>query len=289
MRISVVIPTLNAGSNISKTLDALFNGIRKPNEVFVCDGLSEDNTISEAKKFPVTVLENPKIHAAGGRNIGIDAATGEIIAFTDSDCVPTANWIDQIYQEFCNEDGLDGLGGRVLPLPPQNDVEKFAGHVFLNEIVRYPNEKQKMTRLSLAGALITNNCAYKRDILVRVGAFRDECENYAEDIDLYWRMLKQKANLMYSPNAIVYHAYPKTRWQLAKKYYQYGMSSSLLVRLHLGSPKADWFIHRKFWSNVIYTFFSRREHQYASLYCIQLGSHVIGKIAGSIRFRVINI
>ena len=216
MRITVVIPTLNSEPTIGRALEAIYGGDRLPDEVIIVDGCSRDKTIKIAQNFPVRVYPNPLVHAAAARNIGIQEAHSEVIAFTDSDCVPQADWLARIVMNFDRDDGLAGVGGRMLPLPPVNEIEEFSGHVFLNEILRYPSTGGEIVGRALAGAFITANCAYRRESLLRIGGFRDEFGNNAEDIDLYWRLVGRE-HLYYDPEVIVYHSFPTTRWALARK------------------------------------------------------------------------
>ena len=203
MLISVVIPTRNSEGKLSRTLQALYSGTHKPEEVIIVDGYSRDSTVKKAREFPVRVIYNPKVHAAAARNLGIEAANGEIIAFTDSDCVPEMTWLERIYSHFENDSALIGVGGIMLPLPPENDIEAFSGSVFLNEIMKFPPSSFTLERKSLAGAFITANCAYRKDALLQTGGFNEFFKNNGEDIDLFWRMVdKFPGCLLYDPSII---------------------------------------------------------------------------------------
>ena len=98
MTISVVIPVYNEEKRILDTLKAIYDGSEMPREVIVVDGCSTDRTVNIIKEnFPeIIVLNNPGRTAAAGRNIGIKKAKGDIIAFTDGDCIVANNWIENI-------------------------------------------------------------------------------------------------------------------------------------------------------------------------------------------------
>jgi len=288
MYITVIIPTLNSATVIGRALEALYTSDRQPDEVIVVDGYSHDGTVEKAQQFPVQIYFNPKVHAAAARNIGIQQAQGEIIAFTDSDCVPQADWLARIEAHFTSDNELAGVGGRMLPLPPTNEIEAFSGHVFLNEIMRYPCTAGEITERALAGAFITANCAYRRETLLLVGGFRDEFGNNAEDIDLFWRLVGRE-RLYYDPEIIVYHSFPTTRQALARKYFQHGIASSKLTRYHLGSPRIDRLLYRKLAANLLRLLIPGSDRKWANLYCIQLSAHILGKAYGSLRMRVINL
>lgn len=288
MRTSVIIPTYNSEAVIGRALVALYSGDKTPDEVIIADGCSHDRTVELASAFPVRVFPNPKVHAAAARNVGIAQATGDVIAFTDSDCVPQPDWLALIARRFSVRPELVGLGGRMLALPPSNDIEEFSGHVFLNEIMRYPTAPSEMTRRTLAGAFITANCAYRRSVLEEVGGFRDEFGNNAEDIDLYWRLVG-RAPLYYDPEVIVYHSFPNTRAKLARKYYQYGLASSKLNYFHFRKSQIDWSLYRKLGASIWQTVVSNGSRRQASLQVTQLSSHIAGKLYGSIALGVLNL
>jgi glycosyltransferase involved in cell wall biosynthesis len=286
VKVSVVIPTLNSEKVIKRVLDAIFQGTCKPHEVIVVDGGSHDQTVAFSRDFPVRTYHNPKIHAAAARNIGIQQASGAVIAFTDSDCVPQKNWLALIDSHFSADSELIGVGGRMLSLPPVNKVETFSSHVFLNDIMNFPLESRHIKKRALAGAFITANCAYRREVLLKVGGFRDVFGNNAEDIDLFWRLIGLGL-LFYDPDIVVYHSFPDNWKSLSKKYFQHGIASSKLARYHLGTPSVDWSLYRKLARNLIRI--PVRKEEWAFLYCLQICTHILGKIYGSLMVHRINL
>jgi glycosyltransferase involved in cell wall biosynthesis len=87
---SVIVPAYNAESTIGKCLDALErqNIPRDEYEVIVVDDGSTDNMPGIVKRFPVKYISQQNKGPASARNRGAGEAKGEIILFTDSDCVP---------------------------------------------------------------------------------------------------------------------------------------------------------------------------------------------------------
>ena len=289
MRYSVIIPALNSEGVIGRALEAILAGKRIPDEIFVVDGCSQDRTAEIARQYPVQVRTNPKVHAAAGRNVGIENSTGDVLVFTDSDCVPRNDWLERMASHFESSPDIAGVGGRMLALPPVNEVEAFSGHVFLNEILRYPAEPTVVRNRALVGAFITANCAYRRSALLQEKGFHDEFGNHAEDIDLYWRLVAHDASLYYDPEIVVQHSFPKTVKSLMKKYFQHGIASSKLTRYHLGSPQIDWFLYRKLLHSAWKTATFSKDRRQARLYCCQLSSHIAGKVYGSFLMHVVNL
>lgn len=290
--ITVIIPTHNSEKYISRALHALYErNTCIPSQVIIVDGESKDSTVKKAREYPVEIFSNPKISAADARNIGIKYSKGDIIVFTDSDCVPEKNWLENIFKRFKNNPELIGAGGKMLPLKPKNNIETFSANVFLNEIMKFPKQFFKPLVKFLPGSFITANCAYRKEALIKVGGFNEFFKNNGEDIDLFWRMIdKFPGNLLYDPSIIVYHSFPDSYIKLVKKYFQYGIASSKLAKFHLKTPSIDLFVYKKLLKHFIKLMNPLNSHGKVDLlYLIQLTSHILGKVYGSIIVKRINL
>lgn len=290
--ITVIIPTYNSRKYISRVLDRLYKeSSYVPKQVIIVDGYSRDSTLIKAMEYPVEILFESNRNVATARNIGIKCSYNKIIAFTDSDCVPDRRWIERIIGCFQKNPTLVGVGGRVLPLEPKNDIEAFSGNVFLNEIMKFPTQIIRPYQKFLPGSFITANCAYRKEALMAIGGFNEYFKNNGEDIDLFWRMVdKFPGCLLYDPSIIVYHNFPDTCISLVKKYFQYGLASSKLAKFHLKTPRIDVLIYEKLFKN--FTDFIRPSNSLRKqnfLYLIQLISHLLGKVCGSFMVRKLNL
>ena len=87
-KISVVVPVRNGASQIARCLQALFEQTLQPYEVIVVDGHSTDSTVEVAGTFPVTVVYEDHRTVGGARQVGVEHARGDYVAFTDADCIP---------------------------------------------------------------------------------------------------------------------------------------------------------------------------------------------------------
>jgi glycosyltransferase involved in cell wall biosynthesis len=291
LSISVVIPALNSESTVRATLEAVLNEKEKPSEIIVVDGGSRDCTVKIAREYPVQILNNPRVHAAAARNIGIQAAKGKIIAFTDSDCLPETTWLERILDHFESNSSLIGVGGIMLPRVPENKIEEFSGSVFLNEIMKFPNSKFIPDKKHLTASFITANCAYDREALISIGGFNEFFKNHGEDVDLFWRMLsKYPLMLLYDPSIIIYHKFPKSYSGLARKYIQYGIASSKLNKKHLKLFNIDFIIYKKLLRHIFYILIPWKNDKIIDFaYVIQLSSHISGKVYGSFLTKTINL
>lgn len=285
--ISVVIPVYNEEANIINALDALYSNTVLPNEVIVADGGSTDKTVALIReKYPQVILaDNPRKNAAWGRNIGVKRAKGDIIAFTDGDCIVAENWIEKISESFRNND-VDGLGGKILIAPPINHIEEYWGNLAWNLIMDFGNTPYTVDKRTLNDAFVTANCAYKRRLLVQLKGFSNWFANNAEDVDLCWRALESGAKLMYRPDICVYAHNVTTKRGVAKKSFRNGYSSSKLQKKYGSKINFDPNIYRMLGHNIIGIF--KREKD-AGLNVLELVCHLAGKYYGSVKAHVINI
>ena len=179
----------------------------------------------------------------------------------------------------------------MLPLEPQNNIEAFSANVFLNEIMKFPDQAFKPSKKFLPGSFITANCAYRKKALIEVGGFNEFFKNNGEDIDLFWRMIEKfPRRLLYDPSLIVYHSFPASYIKLLKKYFQYGIASSKLAKFHLKTPGIDLFIYKKILEHFMKLMNPLNSHGKENFfYLIQLISHILGKIYGSFIVKRLNL
>ena len=109
--ISVVIPVLNDAALLARCLDALQAGSRRPDEVVVVDNGSSDDSAAVARGRGARVVVEPRLGIAPASAAGFDAATGDLIARIDADCVPGSDWLRHVEARFAGDPDLDALTG----------------------------------------------------------------------------------------------------------------------------------------------------------------------------------
>jgi cellulose synthase/poly-beta-1,6-N-acetylglucosamine synthase-like glycosyltransferase len=151
---------------------------------------------------------------AAARNLGWRAAIGEIIAFTDDDCIPAQDWLKNGVLAFTPE--VQGVSGAiVVPLPPKpTDYELNSAGLARSEFV-------------------TANCFYRRSALEAVEGFDENFKMaWREDSDLYFRILKLGRPLAAAPAAVVTHPVRPARWGVSLSQQRKSMFNALLYRKH---------------------------------------------------------
>src|SRR5947209_4100053 len=114
MRVSVVIATANRAPSLSRVLDALRHQTFPDFEVVVVMGPCRDETdrvLAEREDW-LRVVSNPELNLSKSRNLGIEAAAGEVIAFIDDDAVPEPRWLEELMGAYAASE-LGGAGGLV--------------------------------------------------------------------------------------------------------------------------------------------------------------------------------
>jgi len=106
MLVSVIIPAYNEESTIESCLKSLLNQtIEKDTyELIVVDDGSTDSTPEIIKRYPVKLFRQENSGPATARNLGAKNSSGEIILFTDADCIADPNWIEEMISPFIDEE-----------------------------------------------------------------------------------------------------------------------------------------------------------------------------------------
>lgn len=181
--ISVVVPAYNEEKrlpNCLKTLVAL-SYPKESFEIIIVDNGSTDKTASVAESFGVRVESYTQTKGvSGARQAGSEAAKGEIIAFTDSDCLVPSDWLTKIAQVFENK-SLVALGGEVLPSQPSL-LKKFLYKLYHWFLIL----NQAFGKVLPWGS----NLAIKKEALLEVGGF-DKSLKTSEDWDISLRLQKK--------------------------------------------------------------------------------------------------
>lgn len=217
-KISVVIPVKNEEEKIEECLNAIFNQTLHPYEVIVVDGHSTDRTIEIAKKFPVRIFYDDHCAIGSARQIGIDNAIGDCIAFTDADCIPQRTWLENLVREL--NTGIIGVGGGTKNIGEGlwKETISFVLDTFLGSANSVQDRvfKEKRFVKSLSGC----NCMYRREDLIKIGGFNIKL-SINEDTELNKR-LRRFGALLYVPNAIVLHNQNRSLKGFVKRMYRFG-------------------------------------------------------------------
>ena len=219
-KISVIIPARNEADKIERCLEAVFSQSLKPYEVIIVDGRSTDDTVEKAEKFPVKIFFQDYGACGAARQIGLENAEGEYLAFTDADCIPSRGWLHNLTTQF--EVGIVGAGGGIENVGEGLWIRSInlAQNAFLGggssiQTRLFP-EKRFVKSISACNSL------YRKKDLVEVGGFNIHLSG-ADETELNQRLTKRKkGKLLYVPSAVVVHDHGRSLKEFARNMYHYG-------------------------------------------------------------------
>jgi GT2 family glycosyltransferase len=219
-RISVVVCVYNGARTLRHCLEGLSRLAYPDYEVIVVNDGSTDDTAAIAASFDVKLINQENGGLSNARNVGLRAASGDIIAYIDDDAWPDPDWLDHLAHTFMATDHA-GVGGPNIP--PRGDgpiadcVASAPGgpsHVLLNdhEVEHIPG----------------CNMAFRRAALEAIGGFDARFRIAGDDVDLCWRLLERGLTLGFNPAAVVWHHRRSTVRAYLKQQLNYGRAEAML-------------------------------------------------------------
>ena len=188
-----------------------------PSELVVVDNGSSDDTaavvatIARGAKLPVTYLREPRKGVSFARNRALAAARGQLILFTDDDCIVRADWLTTAIRLFtANPHGV--FGGRVELHNPAD----------LPITIKTSRTQQRMRAgYEVPGFVHGCNMVFSRAVLDRIGPFDTRFGpgsplHAAEDTDLVYRAFRAGFTVTYEPDLVVQHNHGRATWAAYK-------------------------------------------------------------------------
>lgn len=224
-KVSVIVCAYNAERTMDRCLASL-EKLNYPNyEVIVVNDGSTDATrkICEGYDY-IRLISQENQGLSGARNVGLRASTGDIIAYTDSDCMPDPDWLTYLVACFQSSD-FAAVGGPNLPPPDDSLVASCVAvspgaptHVLLDDEV--------------AEHIPGCNMAFRREALEAISGFDPIFRAAGDDVDLCWRLQNKGHKIGFSPAAVVWHFRRNTLRDYLKQQRGYGKAEALLYFKH---------------------------------------------------------
>lgn len=236
-KVSVVVPVFNAEDTIEALLDSLLAQTRPIEEIVLVDDGSSDSSRRLIESYlpkhgQIRYVHQRNQGCAGARNAGWRAASGEICVFTDDDCLPEKNWLEEMLKPFADP-GVKAVGGIYKTLRPEVPMASFIGLEFEYKYLKI------VDRVDCHG---TYSLAVYRDILEEVGGFNTKYGNpCADDWDLTYK-ISYKHRLIVQKNAVVGHYHPEKFWPyVLRTQYRRAYNRIRLYQDHPVKKKGDSF------------------------------------------------
>ncbi|MCM3874666.1 MAG: glycosyltransferase [Pyrinomonadaceae bacterium] len=221
--ISVVVPVYNGGKTIRATIEHLLRQSFQPHEIIVVDDGSTDETANILKSFGSRIKSLAKTNGgpASARNAGILLSTGTLVAFTDSDCFPDENWLQEIVKGF-HSLKIGGVGGGVCGASDGLIGEYFDLHRWMN-----PECAGDGSVLYL----VTANACFRSEVF-RANLFDERFPKAGgEDTELSVRLRILGYEFAFVESAIVRHRHKRTIRDYLKSIANHGEARFILERL----------------------------------------------------------
>ncbi|MGH2496685.1 MAG: mycofactocin biosynthesis glycosyltransferase MftF [Ktedonobacteraceae bacterium] len=236
--VSIIIPTYNRARQLERCLVALLNLHYTPDciEVIVVDDASSDNTGAlvkrldceyAAKKIALYVVRHTRQKGvATARNSGAEQARMEVLAFIDSDCVATPDWLKELTPIF--EDAhIGAVGGMIRACERRSALGKYedvCSSLFMGVRPQQVKLEGPLTYLPTANLLVRHSAWQKVDGFAPL--------TFGEDVDFCRRLLLSGSAIRYEPRGIVLHDYRTTPLGFVKTRISYASAEAALLKRH---------------------------------------------------------
>lgn len=223
-KVSLVIPTLDAESDIQGLLNRIYRQTRLPDEIIVVDSSSSDRTVDIVKMFELVRLisiERSEFNHGLTRDMALRESSGDIVCFMTQDAIPADDfYIENLIAPILSDDRVAVSSGRQLP---KDDARRF------EQLVRefnYGPESNIRTKVDVATMGIkayfaTDVCsAYRRSVYIELGGFGKT--DMSEDMLMAAKALNAGYSVAYAADARVYHSHNLTPAEQYRRNYAIG-------------------------------------------------------------------
>ena len=252
-RVSVIVCTRDRPDQLRECLDSIAALNTAPAEVIVVDNAPSDDATREiCEQLPVRYIREPLPGQSRARNRGISDAVGDVVAFTDDDCVVDPRWLDDLEREFADPLTM-AVAGYIGPLELETTAQLwFELHGgFERHSERWvcdPALTAPLRGAAIAGA--GANMIFRRSVFDQTGGFAEDLgpgtpARSGDDKYAFYRVLAAGFRIVHDPARIVWHRHRRELGELRRIMNDYGVSefaytSRLLAEEGDASAFAIW-------------------------------------------------
>jgi len=220
-KISVIVCTFNGRRTLWECLDGLLRLDYANYEVIVVNDGSTDGTEKIAAQYGFRLITTENRGLAAARNTGLQAATGEIVAYIDDDASPDPHWLSYLAATVMNTNHV-GVGGPNISPPEDSAIAQCVSqspgnpvHILLSD--------------SEAEHIPGCNMAFRKSALEAIGGFDTRFRIAGDDVDACWQLQKQGGSLGFNPGAMVWHHRRNSIRTYWKQQHNYGKAEAFLA------------------------------------------------------------
>jgi len=230
---SVVVPVRNGERVIGRCLRSLTTqDFGNAYEIIVVDDGSTDATARMVGQFPkVRLIRQSPLGPAAARNRGIEAARGDVVLFTDADCVPESGWVREMVTGMTQASAAGAKG--TYTTRQQSLVARFVQ-------IEYETKYKRLAKQTTIDFVDTYSAVYRRSVLQEINGFDERFVTASvEDQELSFRVAERGHRLVFLPRARVEHLHAATLWAYARKKLRIGYWKALVLRGHPSKAARD--------------------------------------------------
>lgn len=201
-------------------------------EILVVDDGSSDNVAAVVGGYSgVRLIRQANAGPAAARNRGAAEAHGEILLFTDDDCIPASNWLQAMIEPFRDPEVIGAKG--VYCTHQDSVVARFVQ-------LEYEDRYRLMASHDCVDFIDTYSAAFRRERFLEMKgydtSFPVAC---AEDIELSYRMSRRGWKMKFVPSAVVAHTHPHSLSRYLRKKYKFAFWRVLALSKNPGKTLKD--------------------------------------------------
>ena len=234
-RVTVILPCRNEAAHISACLDSILGSAHPAErlEVLVVDGMSDDGTrelIEQyAKTYPrIRMLDNPNRVVPTALNIGIRAATGDVIVRMDGHVVYPPEYIPRLVDALL-ADGADNVGGCLITLPSDGSPVAQAIAIAMSHPFGVGFARFRIGARDAQDVDTVPFGCFRRSLFKRVGLFDEELVRNQDD-EFNHRIITKGGRVRLIPDVVCYYYARGSLGKAARMFYQYGAFKPLVAR-----------------------------------------------------------
>lgn len=208
MKISVIIPALNAEKELPGLLKALSEQTLRADEIIVTDSESEDRTrqVAEAEGARVIPVLRKDFDHGGTRDAALRASEGDIVVFMTQDAVPADEHLLENLIRPLSEEGVAVVCGRQLPKETATRVERLV-RTFNYPAESHVRSEADVEKMEIKAFFCSDVCAaYNREIWTELGGFEHPLKTN-EDMFFAAKAIRNGYRVAYAADAQVFHSH----------------------------------------------------------------------------------
>jgi mycofactocin system glycosyltransferase len=235
--VTIIVPVYNRAEEVGECLESLLalNYPPERREIIVVDDASTDTTTDVVRSCGNEIkllIQEKNLGQSAARNAGISFATGDIVAFIDSDCIAHRNWLYDLTAYF-EDPRIALVGGIVDSYFSESRLDRY-------EQARSPlnmgNQMFLCTSSDSDFYVPSCNMLVRKSACLEAAGF-DASLRVGEDVDLCWKLKKLGHRLVYVPQGHVSHKHRNRFWPAFKRRFDYGTSEPVLYDRHREAKK----------------------------------------------------